>query len=171
MPIEKTIIKNPKSLQDFLLKQLYTTVKLYSKGEKETEELLVKSVKKICSDIKTGNCKEPLSAFAKTTVINLAIKKMLKDKSLFKNIKQLETPNDEELCKIFKNIDKVELINYVYVLQQEERVVVSLYILEGFSHVEIGEKLKISTNLSEQILNNAKYNLKNLILNNVNRTL
>ena len=68
-------------------------------------------------------------------------------------------PLTDEMCELEEE-DLLNLLNY---LPDGCKTVFSLFVIEGFSHKDIAEKLQISEGTSKSQLNVAKTKLKDLI--------
>jgi RNA polymerase sigma-70 factor (ECF subfamily) len=64
---------------------------------------------------------------------------------------------------ILSNIGAKEIMKMVQELPDGYRVVFNLYVVEGFTHKEIGEQLKISENTSKSQLSRAKKMLRGVL--------
>ena len=73
-----------------------------------------------------------------------------------------EQINDRELTAMDK-LAAVEILNMVKSLPNGYRTVFNLYVIEGYSHQEIGQMLNISEGTSKSQLARAKGILKNRI--------
>jgi RNA polymerase sigma-70 factor (ECF subfamily) len=61
------------------------------------------------------------------------------------------------------NLEEEDLLNLVEKIPEGCRTIFNLFVIEGFSHKEIAEQLKISEGTSKSQLNAAKTKLKELV--------
>ena len=71
-----------------------------------------------------------------------------------------ETETADQILKHKEIMKCIKQLSPVY------KAVFNLYVIEGFSHAEIAEKLKISESTSKSNLHKAKQNLQRLIIKN-----
>ena len=81
-----------------------------------------------------------------------------------KNVVSLEKlPEIETTANVFDDLAMDELLRLVQGLSPKYRIVFNLYIMEGFSHKEIAERLDISVGTSKSNLSRAKLKLQEAV--------
>jgi RNA polymerase sigma factor (sigma-70 family) len=70
-----------------------------------------------------------------------------------------DQPLTDEMCEL----EEEDLLNLLKYLPDGCKTVFSLFVIEGFSHKDIAEKLQISEGTSKSQLNVAKTKLKDLV--------
>lgn len=152
-------------LYDYALKITYRYVTL----TEEAEELTNESFMKLYRNIKTFDANRPgeiealLKGWFKRIVINTAIDHLRKNQLKLVSMEPNETsfPDTQET-----GIDRImyrEIIEAVRRLSPVYRTVFNLYVIEGYSHEEIGALLKISIGASKSNLSKARNNLRKMI--------
>ena len=66
---------------------------------------------------------------------------------------------------MMNNLDAEVIIQVLQKLQEKERIVFSMYELDGYTHKEIQELTGINSNTSKWLLSKAKKSLKELVMN------
>ena len=133
----------------------------YSADYEQAKDNLQDGFIKIFQNISQFKGKGSFEGWMTRIIINTALKKY-QDKSVFLSINEdyLEEPeievDEEELSIDF-------LIQIVQELPERYRLVFNLYTMEGFSHKEISEMLKISVGTSKSNLARARLKLKERI--------
>jgi RNA polymerase sigma-70 factor (ECF subfamily) len=99
-----------------------------------------------------GSLKEDslFSAWLKRIVINKSISHLKRNKQEFTNVDKLQLAEDEFTDDELSNSITPEMIhNAIKTLPDKARVVLNLYLLEGYRHKEIAELLDISESTSK----------------------
>ena len=83
-------------------------------------------------------------------------------------MQELDINEMEETLKIEEigdqKVDHEDLINYVQELPDISRIIFNMFVIEGFSHKEIGTMLNIPENTSKSHLHRAKQDLQKKVL-------
>ncbi len=154
-------------------KKLYTkySVKLmgiclrYTRNKTEAEDLLQEVFIKIFKQIKkfkgTGSFEGWLSRIA----VNTAITHYHKNKS-HKDTGNVEDYDDQlfDYEKVTDKLSANELLEVVNRLPDIYKIVFNLYAIEGYTHKEIAEQLKISEGTSKSQLSRARKILQNMLI-------
>ncbi len=143
----------------------------YVKNGADADDLLqegfIKILKNISNYVETGSFK----AWLKRIMINQAInfckqKKLLKYTDLCENFDfDTEDANDDydnrkvENRIIEANLSPQQILSLINELPDGYRMVINLYVIDGFSHKEIAEQLNISVNTSKSQLSRARKTL------------
>lgn len=141
----------------------------YAKTEDEAIELMNIGFCKILLGLKKKPINSPYKYWARTTMINSIIDEFRKSKSYYENIilseqndfnvTDLESVINEAVNKL--NVD--DLYKLIKQLPNITQKVFNLYVIDGYTHEEIGEKLKMSDGTSKWHLSTAKKILKEKI--------
>lgn len=136
----------------------------YSKTRDEAEDILQEGFIKIFNKIKSLEKSSSLEPWMKRIMINTAIN------SYHKNLKHYYTQDiddiqivdgEEEQSEYLPNVSPEMVLKSVQELPEGYRMVLNLYVFDGFSHKEIAEELSISVNTSKTQLLKARKKLKN----------
>jgi RNA polymerase sigma factor (sigma-70 family) len=154
-----------KRVYDTFVKRMFRLCMRYIRVEEDAQELLMngflkffRSVDKI--EFRGENSIEP---YLKKVMINECL--------MFLRQKQFSTVSLEEIADnepinnftAYENIDEEEIYGLILNLPDGYRTVFNLFAIEGFSHQEIAEKLKISENTSKTQLHKARLILQNAL--------
>lgn len=136
----------------------------YEKNREEAEELLNLSFFKILTHLKNYNTAVPFEAWIRRITINTAIDEYRKkqrqqldyyeEPSIAANMEQLDYNQADQ------NYDAEELTNMIRQLPPLSQKVFNLYIIDGYSHKEIGQQLQMSEGTSKWHLSNARKKLQ-----------
>lgn len=155
-------------------KAMYNTSLRIVNDRMEAEDIMQESFLSAFEKIDSYSGTVSFGAWLKKIVVNRSLDALGKRKAIFEDIESYvgiiddspeETINDEE------NELKIEKIKMaINELPDGYRIILSLYILEGYDHDEISEILNISSSTSRSQLSRAKSRLlKDLHYNGKNR--
>ena len=136
----------------------------YTKNEHDATEVLNNGFLKIFLNI---NKYEPLRASLYTWVRSIIVNSCIDFIKQKEKIKHRELKDAKEVqvnADIIEKMDSLTLLNYIRQLTPATQAVFNLYVMEGFSHKEIGELLNISAGTSKWHLSEARKNLQKMIL-------
>ena len=151
-----------RQVYELLARKLYYTCSRYLKKEEEIEEAMADAFYIIFTKI--DKLKEELAfeGWAKKIAVNqclMQLKKNVNFNLYLEDVSLKEQPLTDEMCELEEE-DLLNLLNY---LPDGCKTVFSLFVIEGFSHKDIAEKLQISEGTSKSQLNVAKTKLKDLV--------
>ena len=152
-------------------KQLYEIYYPYSMSiavryiqDQQIAELAVNdSFMKAFNNMKKYDLDKPFKPWLRQILVNTSIDHLKKKKkhSMNTNISEAENLSSRET--ILSNISYQELLGLVHKLSDAYRTVFNMYVIDGFKHEEISNKLNISIGTSKSNLNKARTKLKALI--------
>lgn len=155
--IQQCIKGNPvaqKLLYDTYAKKLYGICLRYSKDEIEAQDILQDSFVKIYTKLDTYQYTGSFEGWMKRIVTNTAIEYYRRKVDLitvedisyspYLTVQEEKTLEVEELLKMIQN------------MPEGYRMIFNLYVIEGYSHNEIADKLKISEGTSKSQLSRAR---------------
>jgi len=151
-----------RQVYELLARKLYYTCSRYLKKEEEIEEAMADAFYIIFTKI--DQLKEELAfeGWAKKIAVNqclMQLKKNVNFNLYLEDVSLKNQPLTDEMCELEEE-DLLNLLNY---LPDGCKTVFSLFVIEGFSHKDISEKLQISEGTSKSQLNVAKTKLKDLV--------
>ena len=162
----KNCIKHDAEAQSQLYKQyaskLFSLCLKYSKNYAEAEDNLHDAFITVFSKIDQYNNKGSFEGWLKRIAINTSLQRYRKDVGVYDivnegNIEDVSVDiNDEDVSIDF-------LLKIIQELPDRYRLVFNLYVLDGYSHVEISELINISTGTSKSNLARARLILKDKI--------
>ena len=144
--------------------RLMTVAKFYAKNRQDAEDILQDAFISIFMKINTFQLVEEkmFYAWAKRIVVNTALAKYRR--MYFSHEKYLDLKLDRvEEAEVDRQHDSDEILSFIYELPLKYREVIGLYALEGFSHAEIADRLKMKESSSRSIYSRAKSKLKKIM--------
>jgi RNA polymerase sigma factor (sigma-70 family) len=157
----------------------YRLYKLYSKAmfnvgyritgnEEDAEDVLQEAFVSAFKNLHHYRGDASFGAWLKRIVINKAINVLKKHKwEMMPENKEIDVAAEEEPQEYFSELSVDRVRTAIQQLPDGYRSVLSLYLLEGYDHQEIGEIMGISESTSKSQLNRAKNKLKELLTNKV----
>ncbi|MBN1251286.1 MAG: sigma-70 family RNA polymerase sigma factor [Bacteroidales bacterium] len=151
-------------------KAMYNTSLRIIKDEAEAEDIIQESFLIAFKNINTLSGELSFGAWLKKIVINKSLDFLKKRKIEFENIENIKLIDKEEDEENTKNetlelkVNKIK--DAIMKLPDGYRIILSLYLLEGYDHNEISEILDISASSSRSQLARAKTKLIKLLTNN-----
>lgn len=169
MSLDKLIencIKQDVQAQGQLYKQyaskLFSLCLKYSKNYAEAEDNLHDAFLTIFNKIEQYNHKGSFEGWLKRIAINTALQRYREDVGVYDIVNE----GNIEDVSVNLNDDNVSidfLLKIIQELPDRYRLVFNLYVLDGYSHVEISELIQISTGTSKSNLARARMILKEKI--------
>lgn len=125
------------------------------------EDVIQEAFIKAFKNIRNYKNEVPFVAWLKRIVINHSIDYLKKRKlELVAINEEVTTIQDDEGWEIHARVDVNEIVTRIQCLKEKYRLVLSLYLLEGYDHSEIASILKITENTSRTHLLRGKKLLK-----------
>lgn len=139
----------------------------YVKDENSAKDILQESFIRIFSSLQKFEyqSENAFMAWMKRITINEAIRWLKKYNNHFLEVEENSQSEayTSKNSNILSELYTQDLLAALQTLPQGYQVVFNLYVIEGFSHKEIGELLKISESTSRSQLSRAKNLLKQLL--------
>ncbi len=157
-----------KELYQQYRRMLFGVCLRYAAHRQEAEDLLQESLLRIYTDLYQYQPTGPLGAWLRQVTVNVALQHLRKKKRLFPTVEleELAEPIEEEDDWLAKDRAKA-LLRMVQRLPEGYRLVFNLYVIEGLTHAEIAEHLRISVNTSKSQLSRSKALLRKMLENQV----
>ncbi|MBN4071512.1 RNA polymerase sigma factor [Crocinitomix catalasitica] len=137
--------------------QMFSLALRYSSNRKESEEIFQQAFLLIYENI--GQLKNPqaLAGWVKRIFINTAIHYQTQEKRFYKIVDPELSKQDAKIANdVLDEIAAAELTELIQQLPDKSRRVFNLYAVEGYSHKEISEIMKISVGTSKSQLFDAR---------------
>ena len=159
---------NNASAQRALVKLFFGYVKSialrYSSDNDLADEILNESFLKVFNNLHKYDEKQAFKGWLRTIVVNTAIDSYRKNKQSpdYEDLEDVQLPdlNGDAIS----SISAEEILALVQQLSPVYRMVFSLYVIDGYSHKEIAEKLGIKEGTSKSNLQDARKRLQSMIL-------
>ncbi len=136
----------------------------YAKDRMEAEDVLQTVYVKIFQKIRKYRGEGSFEGWIKRIVINCAIKSYRKNLRMLKAV-QFDKEYEQPITVFdFSRLGMQDLMKVIQKLSDSYRIVFNMYVIEGYSHKEIGEMLGISEKASRTQLSRARVILKQKIL-------
>jgi RNA polymerase sigma-70 factor (ECF subfamily) len=152
------------SLYDQYSKAMYNLAFRILNNREDTEDILQEAFVECFRNIKSFRFESTFGAWLKKIVVNKCINHIKKRKidleyyeTLPVSIYEEDENVEYETEKIFRGIEK---------LPDGYRIILTLYLLEGYDHTEISQILGISESTSKSQYSRAKEKLRTLLSNN-----
>jgi len=147
-------------------KAMYNTSLRVVGDTMEAEDIMQESFLSAFEKIETYSGSVSFGAWLKKIVINRSLDAINRKKAVFEDIdnhRELRTVAEDDDSDFVEYLDvKVEAVrSAINKLPDGYRIILSLYLLEGYDHDEIGEILSISSSTSRSQLSRAKQKLVN----------
>jgi RNA polymerase sigma-70 factor (ECF subfamily) len=170
--IDEKLLSDCKKMQRDAQRQLYEQIssrlyficKRYLKKEEDIEEVVADTFYTIFTKLHQLKENKAFLGWAKKIAVNqclLHLKKNTNFNLYLEDTKVTLQPTTDAHTKLEEE-DLLQLLDY---LPEGCRVVFNLFAIEGYTHKQIAEELKISEGTSKSQLNFAKNKLQNLVNN------
>jgi len=135
----------------------------YSNNLAEAEDILQEGFIKVFKNIKNFRKEGSFEGWIRRIIINSAITYISKNKITFKEIDEdkMELTEETETNESYIPVDPEVLLKLIQNMPEGYRMVINLYVFEGYRHKEISEILNISESTSKSQLSKARKYLKN----------
>jgi RNA polymerase sigma-70 factor, ECF subfamily len=136
----------------------------YAANNEECEEIINDAFLKTFTHLHKFNNEQPFKVWLRTIVVNTAIDYYRKNKKHNEQITLEEIDVPVVDSDIISKLAADDILKLVRNLSPAYRMVFSLYVIEGYNHREIAEKLGIKEGTSKSNLQDARKKLQTMIL-------
>jgi RNA polymerase sigma factor (sigma-70 family) len=143
--------------------KMFGTCLGYANGRDQAKDILQDGFIKIFASIKNYNNNGSLEGWVRRIIVNTAIDYYRKSIKELNNVDIEEAENIDGESSILENIYEKELLSLIQKLPEGSRIIFNLYVIEGYSHLEISELLNISQGTSKSQFSRARLLLKEMI--------
>ena len=135
-------------------------------NREDAEDMLQETFMECFRKIETFRFESTFGAWLKSILLNRCINQLRKKKTelIYYDNMPVTTSEDEE--KIIYDTDKI--FKGIEQLPDGYRLVLTLYLLEGYDHTEISQIMGISESTSKSQYSRAKGKLRNILINDMN---
>lgn len=145
-------------------KAMYNVAYRIVNFEDEAEDVLQESFLDAFTRIEGFRAETTFGLWLKQIVVNKSINQLRKRKVDFVNIEDVDLAEEEGADPYELELKVEEIRQAIMQLPDRYRVVLSLYLLEGYDHSEIAHVLKISEGTSRSQFMRAKLKLNDLLI-------
>ncbi|MDH3710438.1 MAG: RNA polymerase sigma factor [Cyclobacteriaceae bacterium] len=168
-PLLKKCRKGDRRAQKKLFQLLYpysmSICLRYAHDEDEAMEVLNDGYLKIFSKIDQHNPNRSFKAWARRIFINTAIDHYRKNEKHYHALEITTVDTEHIKPEVLDNLAVSDILLMVSQLPPAYRLIFNLYVVEGYNHREIAEKIGISEGTSKSNLSKARVRLKKMIHN------
>ena len=142
----------------------------YHKNEEDARHVLNISFVKICKNLDSLQPNAPFEAWARRIVRNAIIDEFRKTKNYLQLIETKEFDRELEIKSakventVWSKLETDTLMGMLKRLPDVSRKVFNLYVIDGYTHKEIGQLLSISDGTSKWHLSNARKKLQLMVI-------
>lgn len=135
-------------LYKLYVQAMYNTCIRMVSNQYDAEDIIQESFVKAFNNLDSFRGESSFGSWLKRIVINLSITFLRKKKQDFLEIESIQIPSNENEENL-PQIDPKLVHESIKSLPEKARVVLNLYLLEGYRHKEIAEILKITESTSK----------------------
>ena len=143
---------------------MFTIACRYLKNEEDAKDAMQEGFLKAFAHIESYKPEATFGAWLKRIIINQCLDVLKKRKLEFSNeeVEKLQIVEDYN-WDFDSTISKTEIINAIEQLNEKYKIVVKLYLIEGYDHEEISEIVEIPVKTSRTHLRRGKLKLQELL--------
>jgi RNA polymerase sigma-70 factor (ECF subfamily) len=160
-------VKNNANCQRMLFEQyagLMMTICLrYSRDCTEAEDMLQEGFIRVFRYINQYKFEGSFEGWLKRIIVNASLRILQKKGIHFSEINEELKDLQQADADVLSNLSEGEILKLISNLPPGYRVVFNMYVMEGYSHIEIAEMLKINTGTCRSQLAKAKRTLQEQI--------
>lgn len=140
-----------------------TICRRYANDHHEAEDMLQESFIRIFKSINQYKSLGSFEGWVRRITVNTAIQFLQKRKIRFTEIDNMSIEPPSSDRSVFSDLDAEDLLKLISLLPDGYRTVFNLFVLEGYSHEEISQMMKIETATSRSQLSKARAMLREKI--------
>lgn len=140
---------------------LFSIAKRYLKNEEDAEDAMIEGFFKIFTKINTYSGEGSFEGWMRRIIVNECLMKLRKVRNFTLALEEAYDIGIDET--ITPNLAYKDLLSVLKHLPTGYRTIFNLYVIEGYKHREIAEKLGISINTSKSQLILAKKRVRDLV--------
>jgi RNA polymerase sigma factor (sigma-70 family) len=163
----KGCIEGDRRMQEELYKRLaprmYAVCLRYAGGAEEAEDILQEGFIKIFKKLSSFRSEGSFEGWARRVFVNTAIEHFRRKKYLQPVSEKEENTIEGNYLSVLDELAERDILDLVRQLSPGYRTVFNMYVVEGYTHREIGELLKISEGTSKSQLSRAKVILQEMV--------
>ncbi len=136
----------------------------YARHHLEAQDIMQEGFIKMFRNLEKFQFEGSFEGWVRKIMINTALKKVSRKSFTHEKIGIDETYQGSIESTVLSNLGEEELLGMIESLPEGYRIVFNMYVIEGFSHKEIGEKLGIGESTSRSQLVKARRILQEKVL-------
>lgn len=156
--------KAQRELYEYTYAKLLNASQRYTRGNEEAQWVFNHAMLKIFSSLENYQKNTNYLAWARTVIVKTSIDYLRKRIREDKRVVPIEATNQnivgDDINNVLSQLETEAIIGLVQRLPDKERLVFSLYEIDGYSHVDIEKECNINQNTSKWLLAKAKKELR-----------
>ncbi|MDX2247477.1 MAG: sigma-70 family RNA polymerase sigma factor [Bacteroidia bacterium] len=161
-------LKGGRKYQKLLYEQFYGSMMVvcmrYTNDREEARDVLHEAFMKVFRNLKKFNRGTNLGAWIRRIMINTAIDHYRKTAKRPNLVEINQAVHEADSQDVVADLSAEEILAMVQKLSPAYRTVFNLYVVEGYSHKEVGDLLGISEGTSKSNLAKARAKLQQMVL-------
>lgn len=150
-------------LYNLLSGKMFAVCLRYAKNREVAEDILQEGFVKVFNNIDKFRAEGSFEGWVRRIIVNTAVEHYRKSAKMFM-VTNIDDTNKELIWEETGNDLEVEdLMKLINSLSTGYRTIFNLYVIEGYSHKEIAEKLDINEGTSKSQLARARYMLMEMV--------
>jgi RNA polymerase sigma-70 factor (ECF subfamily) len=149
-----------KKLYEYLVKKMYSICLRYANHEEEAKDMLQEGFIKIFNNLKNFSYSGSFEGWARRVLVNNCIEHIRKFHRKNFTVDIDESYDIGVEAKAVDNLQYDDILNLISTMPVGYRTVFNLFVIEGYSHKEIGLQLGVSESTSKTQLLKARKHLQ-----------
>ncbi len=156
--------KSQRDLFELYAPKMMSVCRRYARHQLEAQDMMQEGFIKMFMNLEKFQFEGSFEGWVRRIMVNTALKKVSKKSFSHERIGIDETYEGKIDASIISELNAEQLLEMVSQLPEGYRIVFNMYVLEGFSHKEIGAKLGIGESTSRSQLVKARRILQTKVL-------
>lgn len=161
-------LKDDRRFQQLLYEKFYgsmmTVCMRYAGDREEARDVLHEAFIKVYGNLTKFESGTNLGAWIRRIVVNTAIDAYRRSAKVPPSVEVNTAIHEADSKDIISDMSAAEILKLVQSLTPAYRTVFNMYVMDGYSHKEIGEILGVSEGTSKSNLSKARVKLQKLVL-------
>jgi RNA polymerase sigma factor (sigma-70 family) len=153
-----------KALYDLYSRQMFSVAIRFLKDREEAEDVLQESFSDAFKNLSSFRGESSFGSWLKRIIVNKCLNRIKKRKLAYTEMADTDIEDEQEVDSSYPNLSVAQIQKCMASLADGFRIVLTLYLFEGFTHKEIASELNISVGTSKSQYMRAKLKLKELII-------
>src|SRR5690554_856034 len=153
-----------KKLYELFSPKMYFVCLRYARHDMKAQDILQDGFIKVFDNLRQYNFKGSFEGWIRKIIVNTALNYCRKTSYKIENIGIEEYQDIVVSSKAISKLSEQELLTAIRQLPDGYQLVFNLYVIEGYSHKEIGEKLDISESTSRSQLSKSRKFMQKLLV-------
>lgn len=156
--------KYQESMYGIYAGKMYSVCLRYCNNSDDAQDVLQDGFVKIFKNLEKFRGEGSFEGWVRRIFVNTAIEHYRKKANLISISETVEVSREDDNFNSLDRLAEKDILNIIKKLSPGYRTVFNMYVIEGYSHKEIGELLNISEGTSKSQLARAKMILQKLVI-------